>query len=120
MEWAEFATHLMQPNGPEQNFVEVDQDWSNLPSRLKHLLDHQKDAEAIAERSYEVFNRRYLTPAAVSCYLRRLFHGWAAVQGFEPRIFEEGSDKLRGSAFEALAVSFPQARPGEYEKPAPE
>lgn len=122
MEWAEFATHLMRADGPEQNFIEVKQDWSDLAQKMEYYIHHSKDAEAIATRSYEVFNQRYLTPAAVSCYLRRLFYGWAKVQGFNPEISHNGSTDgydLRGIPFEALAVSFPQERPGEYGRFAP-
>lgn len=108
----------MQSSGPEQNFVEVERDWSDLPPKMDYLLTHSEVAEAIAQRSYDIFNRRYLTPAAVSCYLRRMFSGWAEIQGFEPEIFEVGGlgdeKNLRGIPFEALAVSFPQDRPGEY------
>jgi protein glucosyltransferase len=117
MDWAEFATHLMRAEGAEQNFIEVKQDWSDLPQKMDYFINHPGDAEVIANRSYEVFNQRYLTPAAVSCYLRRLFQGWAKVQGFKPEILQTTSDgghELRGIPFEALAVSFPQERPGEY------
>lgn len=120
MDWAEFATHLMRPDGFEQNFVEVKHNWSDLPEQMDYLLHHPQEAKSIAERSHDTFNRRYLTPAAVNCYLRRLFHGWAEVQGFEPQISEvdaKGEFRLRGIPFEALSVSFPQVRPGEYERP---
>lgn len=123
MDWSEFATHLMRAKGPEQNFIEVERDWSDLPQKMKYFTSHPQEAEAIAERSYQIFSRRCLTPAGVSCYLRRLFHNWAKVQGFEPEILESKGDgkgyKLRGLPFEALAVSFPQERPGEYGKFAP-
>lgn len=118
MAWAEFATHLMKADGLEQNFVEVNRDWSDLSEKMGYFLNHQREAEAIAERSHRLFNHQYLTPAAVSCYLRALFRGWAKVQGFEPAIFEDGGHELRGIPFEALAVSFPQERPGEYGKHA--
>ena len=117
MDWAEFATHLMRPDGPDQNFIEVARDWSNLPQKMNHFLRHSDDAKMIAQRSFHTFNRRYLTPAAVSCYLRRLFYGWAKVQDFDPQVLEpdtSGGMQLRGIPFEALLVSFPQARPGEY------
>lgn len=62
----------------------------------------------IAQNSYETFYERYLTPAATSCYWRRLITAWASVQGFEPRLYneDEGTGKavLRGIPFEAYAL----------------
>jgi EGF-domain serine glucosyl/xylosyltransferase len=118
MAWAEFATHLMKADGPEQNFIEVNRDWSDLSKKMSYFVNHQQEAKAIAERSHRLFNHQYLTPAAVNCYLRALFRGWAKVQGFEPAIFEGENQTPRGIPFEALAVSFPQEKPGEYGKHA--
>lgn len=65
LEWAEFHTHLMQPSGTEQNFIEVKRDWSDLDSSMTEALRNAEQTEQIAERSFETFNQRYLTPAAV-------------------------------------------------------
>lgn len=112
LDWQEFHTHLMQPDGPEQNFVETQRDWSDLPSKIEFYLSNQKKAEAIAQRSYETFNLRYLTPAAITCYLRRLFAGWAEVQGYTPELYTlnetSGERTPRGVPFEVFAVTFPE------------
>lgn len=114
LEYAEFATHLMRPNGSEQNFIEVDRDWSDLEAKMAYSLAHPEEAERIAARSHELFHRRYITPAAISCYLRRMFDRWSRMQGFEPKLYEDdefGARKMRGLPFEAVAVSFPQGKP---------
>ena len=122
--YAEFATHLMQSSGPDQNFVEVERDWSDLQEKMEYLETHPEEAEAIAERSHQVFAERYLTPAAVNCYLRQMIKTWAEIQGFEPQLYEinetTGSRSARGVPFEAILVSFPQEKPGEYGRFAPE
>lgn len=123
MDYAEFATHLMKAHGPDQNFIQVERDWSDLPEKMEYFLHNPKEAQVIAERNYELFSQRYLTPAAVSCYLRRMFHGWASIQGFEPQILKtipSNGVELRGLPFEAFAVSFPQDKPGEYGRFAPD
>ena len=62
---------------------------------------------AIAKNSHET-HEKYLTPAATSCYWRRLFTSWASVQGFEPQLYkwDEATNKmvLRGIPFEAYAL----------------
>ena len=123
LEFDEFATHLMRASGPEQNFVEVERDWSDLEASMEYYTSHPKEAEAIAKRSHEFFAERYLTPAAVSCYLRRLTEGWARVQGFEPDLNQidriTGERTAKGIPFEAFVVSFPHEKPGEYGRFAP-
>ncbi|KAK5941148.1 hypothetical protein PMZ80_006425 [Knufia obscura] len=118
LEYAEFVTHLLRSSGPEQNFIEVERDWSNLEEKMEYFAGHPQEAEEIARRSHQVFAEKYLTPAAVSCYLRRLIEGWAKVQAFEPELYEfnetTGKRTARSTPFEAFVVSFPQEKPGEY------
>lgn len=115
--WAEFHTHLLRPSGPEQNFIPVKSDWSDLESQIEHFMDHDEDAQRIARNNHEVFARRYLTPAATSCYWRRLIQLWASVQAYEPQLYardpETGEQVLRGVPFEAYAVDAERPLPHE-------
>lgn len=76
--------------------------------QVLYYLEHEDQAIAIARNSYQTFYERYLTPAATSCYWRRLFVAWASVQGFEPQLYEKdektGQTVLRGTPFEAYAL----------------
>jgi hypothetical protein len=70
---------LLIPSGPQQNFVEVEKDFSDLEEKMEYLLDNPQKAQAIAQASAETFRDRYLTPAAQTCYWRRLITEWANV-----------------------------------------
>jgi hypothetical protein len=69
--------HLLKSSGPKQNYVEAKIDWSDLPEKMEHLLAHDDIAKQIADNSRDVFRDRYMTPAAQTCYWRRLFQVWA-------------------------------------------
>jgi spore maturation protein CgeB len=56
----------MRLAGPEINFIEASQNFTNLASAMQYYAEHDNEAEEIANNSYETFARRYLTPAAVS------------------------------------------------------
>lgn len=68
LEWLEFHTHLMESSGPTQNFIETKRDWSDLSVKMDHYLGNLDETKEIAKRSYNLFNQRYLTPAAVRNY----------------------------------------------------
>ena len=68
LEWLEFHTHLMESSGPTQNFIETKRDWSDLSVKMDHYLGNLGETKEIAKRSYNLFNQRYLTPAAVRNY----------------------------------------------------
>lgn len=116
--WIEHFHHLLQPSGPEQNYVQVKRDFSDLPRKMKNLLKYanQDRAEAIADNARQTFRHRYLTPAAEACYWRALIRGWAEVQGFKVEYWKEveGIDKKdgkmkmlqksRGAPFESYTV----------------
>ena len=59
--------HLMVSSGPEQNFVEVALDFSDLESTMEKLQKNDREAQRIAENSVRMFRERYLTPAAETC-----------------------------------------------------
>lgn len=92
IEWIEPHTHLLIPSGDSQNFVLVERDFSDLESKVEHLLKHPEDAQRIAEHGAAMFRDRYLTPAAQACYWRRLFNAWRGVMGFEAELWVEEDD----------------------------
>lgn len=108
LKWEEFHTHLLRPYRPEQNFIPVKADWSDLEEKVRYYLDHDEETQTIARNNHETFAKKYLTSAAASCYWRRLIRMWATVQGFEPQLYafnrETGQRTLRGVPFEAYAV----------------
>jgi len=69
LNWVQHHHHYMVASGPEQNFVEVERDFSDLEEKIQWLEEHQTEAEAIAERGIKVFRERFLTPAAETCYV---------------------------------------------------
>ncbi|KAI9652928.1 MAG: hypothetical protein M1821_007775 [Bathelium mastoideum] len=81
--WIESFTHLLKPNGPDQNIVELDS-FVNLPETMDYHLSQQQQSERIAKNAREVFKDRYLTPAAQACYWRQMFEKWASVQSWDP------------------------------------
>ncbi|TKA67354.1 hypothetical protein B0A55_09686 [Friedmanniomyces simplex] len=119
MQFIEHFHHLLQPSGPEQNYVKLKRDFSDLPRKIKSLgkpanMPHTKK---IANNALQTFRERYLTPAAEACYWRALIRGWASVQGFEPEVWEDSSELiedwrggmkgrkvLRGAPFESYVV----------------
>ena len=79
--------HLLEPTGTQQNYVPVKLDWSDLGSKVQEMIDDEDKAATIASNARSVFRDRYLTPAAQTCYFRRLFHAWRDV-AFEPETYE--------------------------------
>lgn len=105
-----FVAHyypLMISEGPEQNFVEVKRDFSDLNNKMQVLLDRPELAAHIAENGRKLFRDRYLTPAAEACYWRKMFRVWSTVQGWEIQGWqmEGGKRRMRGVAYEQYAVT---------------
>lgn len=98
--------YLLVSSGPEQNFVEVERDFSDLGDKLEPLVNNPFAAKRIADNSVRTFRERYLTQAAEACYWRALFDGYASVwnsstsSGHDPR--ERG---LRYESFVLLESS---------------
>lgn len=92
LDWIQHHYHLLRSSGSEQNFVEVERDWSDLEDKMDWLLAHDDDAKRIADNSVKTFRERYLTQAAEVCYWRRLIREWAKVSDFEPEFFKEDED----------------------------
>lgn len=102
LNWTENHHHLLASGGVNQNFIEVESDFSDLEEKILYYLDHREEAERIANNSVALFRDRYLTPAAQSCYWRRLFRLWSQVS-FEPEFYKtvNGTSKIwRGIPFE--------------------
>ncbi|PMD41272.1 DUF821 domain protein [Hyaloscypha variabilis F] len=87
LRWLQHHHHLMVSSGPNQNFVEVDADFGNLAETMEGLLARDEESERIARNSVRVFKEHYLTPAAETCYWRKLVRGYASVS-FEPEFFD--------------------------------
>lgn len=79
LQYIQHHHYLLVSSGPEQNYVEVERDFSDLPKRMDELLENPDKAERIANNSVKTFRERYLTPAAEACYWRALWEGWAEV-----------------------------------------
>lgn len=104
MHWITHFSHLLHWDGPEQNVIKVEDDWSDLESKIQYYLEHPKETEAIAERGYKLFAERYQTPAAISCYFRSLFDAWGANQGYDVKLFDDHG-LMRGVPFESYAIA---------------
>lgn len=106
LDWIQHYYHLMKSSGPEQNFVEVKRDWSDLEKTMQHFLDHDEEAKQIADNSVKMFRERYLTPAAEVCYWRRLMREWKKVLDFEPEFFKLVDEKKewRGISVESFLL----------------
>lgn len=83
LNWVEPFHHLLQADGPNQNYIAVKRDFSDLTAKMDYHLAHPREAAGIAENSKKTFKDRYLTPAAQACYWRRLVQAWSEVS-FEP------------------------------------
>ncbi|KAK2875961.1 hypothetical protein FQN49_001482 [Arthroderma sp. PD_2] len=105
LEWIQHQSPLMKTSGPEQNYVEVRRDWSDLHDKIKWLEEHDIDAMRIAENNVKTFRERYLTPAAEVCYWRHLIRSWAEVS-FEPEFYKEvdGKKVWRGLPVESFML----------------
>ncbi|KAJ5293232.1 uncharacterized protein N7443_009185 [Penicillium atrosanguineum] len=107
LNWIQHHYHLMQSSGSEQNFVEVERDWSDLEDKMNWLLSHDEDAQRIADNNVKLFRERYLTQSAEVCYWRRLIQQWAKVSDFEPEFYkedEDGQKVWRGLSFESFML----------------
>ncbi|KAF2110169.1 glycosyl transferase family 90-domain-containing protein [Lophiotrema nucula] len=86
LQWIQHYHYLFRSEGPNQNFVEVERDFSDLDYAMADLLAHPEKAKRIADNSVKVFRERYLTAAAEACYWRQLFKAWKEVS-FEPILY---------------------------------
>lgn len=109
LEWNTYTTHLLRDSGPDQNYVRVKRDWTDLEENIKHYIAHPEEAEKIIDNSLKTFRHRYLTRPALSCYVRNLIRGYSSVS-FKPEIYrpkKKGStgQYRRGISFERFLDS---------------
>lgn len=102
LDWTTHLYHLLIKDGEQQNYVPVRRDFSNLEGIVNHYLDHPSEAQKVIANSVATFRERYTTPAATSCYFRRLIAGWAEVS-FTPNAFVQPVD---GAITQRRGVSF--------------
>lgn len=106
-DWDMYYYHLLEASGPNQNYVAVKRDWSDLEEKVLYYLDHPEEAERIIANNVATFRDRYLSRAATSCYTRRLIKGYAEVS-FKPetqRPAWERTNTLRGVPYEAFMMN---------------
>jgi hypothetical protein len=108
LQWIQHFHYLLRSEGTEQNFVEVERDFTDLEKAMNDLFEHPEKAKRIADNSVKVFRERYLTPAAEACYWRALIKAWKEVS-FEPKLYtdvesRDGHDrpKKRGVRYETF------------------
>lgn len=112
-DWTAHYYHLLQHQGPDQNFVSVRRNFSDLEEKIQYLFADREAAQRIADNAVAMFRDRYLTLAAEACYWRKLIRSWSKV-AFDPLIYEHvemnlsgltrTKSKVRGVAFEELIL----------------
>jgi hypothetical protein len=113
LDWAAEFYHLLQADGPGQNYVPVKRNFSDLEKKIKYYIDNPKEAQRIADNAVRTFRSRYTSPAAESCYWRRLFRRYSEVS-FTPEPFETitrqsagveiEDQQLRGITYEEMLL----------------
>jgi hypothetical protein len=93
--WLEHYYSLLIRDGPDQNVVIVRDDFSDLGDQIQSLERDPERASRIAQNSVAAFRDRALTPAAQTCYWRRLFHVWREAS-FAPDPYEVVHTKVIG------------------------
>ncbi|KAL4740579.1 glycosyl transferase family 90-domain-containing protein [Aspergillus similis] len=104
LQYIQHHHYLLIPSGPQQNYVEVARDFSDLAERLKPLLDDPVRAEAIANNSVRTFRQRYLTPAAEACYWRALWDEYGNIFNSSQAQSGEGRKRRRGLRYESFIL----------------
>ncbi|KAF9892682.1 hypothetical protein FE257_001084 [Aspergillus nanangensis] len=104
LQYMQHHYYLLVSSGPEQNYVEVERDFADLPSRMDELLLDQDKAERIADNNVKTFRERYLTQAAEACYWRTLWEEWAKVSLNVSRDVEPRPVGERGLRYESFIL----------------
>ena len=106
LQYIQHHHYLLVSEGPLQNYVEVERDFSNLPAKMDNLLDHPEKAAKIADNSVKTFRERYLTPAAEACYWRQLWKGYGEVSE-RPSVYKDAGSSTgvkRGLRYETYLL----------------
>ena len=88
LQWIQHTHYLLKASGDNQNYVEVERNFKDLPDAMADLIAHPEKAKRIADNSVRVFRERYLTPAAEACYWRALLKAWKQVS-FTPDLYAD-------------------------------
>ena len=114
LEWTAHYYHLLVPDGPEQNFLPVSRDFSDLEEKVQYLLEHREEAQRIADNAVMAFRKSYTSLAAEACYWRQLLRSYSTVasqpEPFEMKTMDVGGERmerprLRGVPVEEILVS---------------
>jgi hypothetical protein len=87
LQWIQHYHYLLSAEGPNQNYVEVERDFSDLDAAMEDLIQKPEKAKRIANNSVKLFRERYLTAAAEACYWRELVRAWTTVSDVTPKLY---------------------------------
>jgi hypothetical protein len=96
--------YLLVADGPNQNYVEVERDFSDLADKIEPLVNDTEHARLIANNSVTTFRERYLTSAAEACYWRSLLDGYAGVWNSTVEQWSESTQRERGLRYESFVL----------------
>lgn len=104
LQYIQHHHYLLVASGPDQNYVEVERDFSNLAEKIEPLVADTDAARLIATNSVRTFRERYLTPAAEACYWRALFDGYGKVWNSTVNPWSERTGRERGLRYESFIM----------------
>lgn len=109
LQYIQHHHYLLVSEGPNQNYVEVERDFSDLSDKIEPLVRNTAAAARIADNSVKTFRERYLTPAAEACYWRDLFEGYSSVWNSTVDPWSTSYGRERGLRYESfLLLESPQ------------
>lgn len=106
LQYIQHFHYLLVAEGPQQNFVQVERDFSDLAPKIEELIANPLKAKEIADNSVRTFRERYLTPAAEACYWRALVRAYGTVSE-EANIWQDagkGKKLKRGLRYETFLL----------------
>ncbi|KAJ5641949.1 hypothetical protein N7490_005949 [Penicillium lividum] len=104
LQYIQHHHYLLVANGPYQNYVEVERDFSDLSEKIEPLVQDTEAARRIAQNSAKTFRERYLTPAAEACYWRSLFQGYSNVWNSSVNPWSDDYGRERGLRYESFVL----------------
>ncbi|KAJ5494890.1 hypothetical protein N7539_000006 [Penicillium diatomitis] len=104
LQYIQHHHYLLVSSGPNQNYVEVERDFSNLAEKIEPLVADTDAARRIATNSVKTFRERYLTPAAEACYWRALLDGYGRVWNGTVDFWSERTGQQRGLRYESFIL----------------
>ncbi|KAJ5089070.1 hypothetical protein N7532_007754 [Penicillium argentinense] len=104
LQYIQHHHYLLVAEGPNQNYVEVERDFSDLAEKIEPLVHNTAAAERIAQNSVKTFRERYLTPASEACYWRALFDGYSNVWNSTVNPWSVRHGKERGLRYESFLL----------------